>query len=117
MKVKCGLCGRALDKRRARRAPIVGYVGSTCYQKVSAVNDVLRQNKLDALIDGSVRVTRDDVRNGNDPLPKNARRIAYELGLMLMSHEECDADGEIIAVTFWLEMRSGKALRRGLQEA
>lgn len=110
----CELCGRSLDLDNAKSVPVIGYVGSTCYQRVGAVSEVVTQHGLEALLNGPVRVTLDDLRAGRDPLPRDARTVAYKLGLLLRSTTEEDADGTITAATFWLEVKSGKKLRRVL---
>lgn len=112
--VTCELCGRTLDRALAKTVPVVGFVGSTCYQRVGAVADVLEQNGLGALTNGPVRVTLADLREGRDPLPRDARERAYKLGLLLRNTTEEDDDGTITAATFWLEVRAGKRLRRVL---
>ncbi|MDZ7704758.1 MAG: hypothetical protein U5L04_09785 [Trueperaceae bacterium] len=110
----CELCGRRVDTGNAKIVPVIGPVGPTCYHRVSAVEEVLTQNGLEPLLSGPVRITLDDIRAGNDPLPRNARQLAYKLGLLLNSRTEEDAEGTITAATFWLTIRSGKTLRRVL---
>jgi hypothetical protein len=107
--VTCELCGRSVDRNLAKTAPVVGYVGSTCYQSVSAVAEVLEQNGLGFLADGPVRVTREDLDARKIIIPGNFKRRAYELGLEL-DIERIDDDTFVITPT----VRAGKRFRRAL---
>lgn len=110
----CELCGREIKNELAKEVPVIGPVGSTCFQRVGAVTEVLEQNGLEPLLNGPIRITLEDLKAGNDPLPRDARERAYKLGLILRNETEEASDGTITAATFWLEVRAGKTLRRVL---
>lgn len=114
-KVKCELCGRSLDRNKAKSVPVIGYVGSSCYKRVGAARDVLEANGLGALSYGALRLTLEDIRAGRDPLPSNASQVAQRLGFLLRSESERNARGEIIAATFWLDLKAGRSLRRAIK--
>lgn len=103
-KVTCELCGRNIDLRRAKKVPVLGYVGSTCYTRVNAMQKTLEKNGLGALADGPIYVRKDETV----PITAKAEQVALKMGLELKFR--IDSSGGL----FWLEVRKGKRLRKAL---
>lgn len=112
--ITCELCGRKLDRNLAKEVPVIGYVGSTCFSRVSAVAEVLTQNGLGFLVDGPIRITPDMMETGAVRVPGNFEQRAYRLGLSVTVTTEHDNDGNAIAHTLTPTVRAGKRLRRVL---
>lgn len=106
----CALCGRTVDKDLAKKVPIVGHVGSTCYTKVAAIREVMTYHALGFLLDGAIRVTREMVDNREVVIPKNYEYRARQLGLDVSMTPD-GPDAFVLTPT----LRSAKKLRKAIR--